>query len=259
MADEDLFFTDEDLLLEDVVSSEPIPEPVVAEPEIPEPEIPEPVVTEPVVAEPEIPEPEIPEPEIPEPVVKRVVKNNKKSGSSKKKDEELEQNQLIQANIQTGGSLQTVIEDPTEHDSLCISIRNNDPTITVLNNVMAEIADEAAYLKAWRKQNFNLTEDMFSEVSDKRVMALKKIIETLERKEKLLNTKNNAKIDFRSDSFIRIFEYFLKSVKSTFKKVNIPDQFNDIFFSQLAKELDGFEDKAERLYYGKKLKQHQQE
>jgi len=153
------------------------------------------------------------------------------------------------------GSSQRTVEDPTISDSLFNSIKNNDPTITILNNIMQEMAEEAAYLKSFRQDNFDVNEDNFSEVSDKRVMTLRKIVEALDKREKILKNSGSARIDFRGEAFLRIFEHFLKAVKYTFKKVNIPDQYNDIFFSQLAKELDGFEDTAERLYNGKKVKQ----
>ena len=36
----------------------------------------------------------------------------------------------------------------------------------------------------------------------------------------------------------------------TFEKIGIPEQFNDIFFVQLAQNLEGYEKKLEKIYYG---------
>ena len=60
-----------------------------------------------------------------------------------------------------------------------------------------------------------------------------------------------GKIDFFSDNFQRVLKNFLEIIQKTFRKVNIPSQFEDIFFSQLAKDFDNFEKKAEKIYYGK--------
>jgi hypothetical protein len=160
---------------------------------------------------------------------------------------------ILSVSVSPNGLLQRNIEDPTENDRLYHSIRNNDSTSSVLNNIMAEIAEEAAYLKTWRKENFNLSEDI-SEVSNKRILILKKLVDTIEKKEKISNSKSTGKVDFHSDNFQKVFSHFLQVVKSTFEEVNIPAQYEDIFFSQLAKSLDGFEDTAEKIYHGKKVK-----
>lgn len=157
---------------------------------------------------------------------------------------------LLDINIKKGSPLQKVIEDPTENDILYNSIKDEEPTITVLNNIMSEIAEELAYLKNWRKENFNYKEDM-SEISFKRVRMLKELVSSLTEKEKIKNSKTDGKIDFYGDGFKNVFKYFLQIVQDTFKKVNIPTQFNDIFFTQLAKDMDGFEKKAEKIYSGK--------
>jgi hypothetical protein len=160
---------------------------------------------------------------------------------------------ILQVNIKPGSLLQRTIEDPTENDDLYRSLKNNDPTTTVLNHVMVEIAEEAAYLKTWRRENYNLKEDL-SDISNKRILILKKLVETIEKKEKLNMSKASGRVDFHSENFQKVFGHFLEVVKSTFEKVNIPAQYDQIFFSQLAKDLDGFEDIAERIYSGKKVR-----
>jgi len=160
---------------------------------------------------------------------------------------------VLQVSIKPGSPLQRNIEDPTENDDLYISLKENASTSTILNNIMVEIAEEAAYLKTWRKENYNLKDDL-SEISNKRILILKKLVETVEKREKISNSKATGRVDFHSDNFQKVFEHFLQTVKSTFEKVNIPTQYEEIFFSQLAKDLDGFEDIAEKIYHGKKVK-----
>lgn len=160
---------------------------------------------------------------------------------------------VLKVNIQPGSQLQKLIEDPTLTDALYLSIQNNEATTTVLNHVMTEIAEEAAYLKTFRRENFNLSEDL-SEISERRINILRKLVETIEKREKINSSKSSGKVDFHGEKFQKVFGHFLQIVKKTFKKVSIPPQYDDIFFSLLAKEMDGFEITAEKIYYNKKVK-----
>jgi len=165
--------------------------------------------------------------------------------------EENDPGQLVQVNIKQGNALQQVVGNPIVNDSLVESVKNDDPTSTILNTVLEEIAEEVAFLKSWRNQNWNGELDI-SESSFKRTRMLKQFVETVVEREKLRQSKNTGKIDFHSENFQRVLEHFLTVIQKTFKKVHIPNQYEDIFFSQLAKEFDGFEKRAEKIFYGKK-------
>lgn len=158
---------------------------------------------------------------------------------------------VLAANINPNKSVAKYVGDPTENDKLLSSIRSRSSNSTVLNNVMEEIAEEVAYLKAWRNENWDGEKDI-SDATSKRILALRKIVETLIDREKLKQEKNLGKIDFYSENFQNVLKHFLEVIQETFTKVNIPRQYSDIFFSQLAKDFDGFEKKAEKIYYGKK-------
>jgi hypothetical protein len=156
----------------------------------------------------------------------------------------------LAASVQKNNALQKFIGNPVENDSLVEVVRNGSSTTTVLNAVMEEIAEEAAFIKAWRNQNWDGGVDL-SEATGKRIKMLRDLVETVVEREKLNNAKNVGKVDFQGENFQRVLKHFLEVIQKTFKKVNIPSQFEDIFFTQLAKEFDGFEKKAEKLYYGK--------
>ncbi|MBD3261292.1 MAG: hypothetical protein GF334_06340 [Candidatus Altiarchaeales archaeon] len=158
--------------------------------------------------------------------------------------------QLVSSNIKPGQPLQKAIENPTRTDRLLIAVRHRQPTSTLLNKVMEEVAEEAAYLKAYREKHWNGDEDI-SDISTKRVRMLRSMVETLIEREKQKEDKVTGKIDFYSDNFQNVLKFFLQVIEETFKKVNIPKQFADNFFTELAKEFDGFEKKAEKIYYGK--------
>ena len=147
-----------------------------------------------------------------------------------------------------------LIADPLKNDALYAVIRKEDSTNNMLVQIMKEIAEELSYLKAYRKIHYLANEDV-SEVSVKRVKSLKLLVETLIEKEKLQNASFDGKIDFSGEKFEKVMEFILTTVKETFEKVGIPEQFNDIFFIQLAQNLEGFEKKVEKIYYGAPKKQ----
>lgn len=155
----------------------------------------------------------------------------------------------VQANTKSE-QLQQLISDPVENDQLVSVIRQEKPSVSILNQIMEEIAEEIAYLKAWRAQNWNAKEDL-SDATFKRIKMLKNLVETVVEKDKLRQQQNVGKIDFYGENFQNVLKNFLNVIQTTFQKVNIPPQYEDIFFTQLAKEFNGFERKAEKIYYGK--------
>lgn len=160
-------------------------------------------------------------------------------------------NNALKINLKPGTNpLNNAIANPVENDNLVAVLRDNKPTNTVLHAVMEEIAEEAAYIKAWRNENWNTGEDL-SEATFKRIKMLKHLVETVIEQEKLKRSSAIGKVDFHGEAFERVLKYFLKTIQKTFKTVSIPSQYEDIFFTELAKEFDGFEKIAERIYYGK--------
>lgn len=157
---------------------------------------------------------------------------------------------VVNINLKPGTALSNAIANPAENDNLLAVIRENKPINTVLKAVMEEIAEEAAYIKAWRNENWSIGEDI-SEATFKRIKMLKHLVETLVEQEKIKKNSATGKVDFHGEPFERVLKYFLETIQKTFRKVSIPEQFEDIFFTELAKAFDGFEKTAERLYYGK--------
>lgn len=157
--------------------------------------------------------------------------------------------ELYEKSISPGDIIQQLIIDPVKNDLLCSVVKRDDSTNSLLNHVMREIAEELAYLKSYRKVHYLANEDI-SDISLKRVKSLKSLVETVVEKEKLKNNAFEGKIDFYGEKFEKVMEYILGVVKDAFDKVGIPDQYSDIFFTQLAQDLEGFEKKVEKIYYG---------
>jgi len=150
-------------------------------------------------------------------------------------------------------ALKKFLADPLQNDALVSAVRKEHTSSSIMNVIMQEIAEEVAFIKAWRNQNFDGDKDL-SEATFKMIRMLGQLIEAIGEKEKL-KSKVGGKIDFHSRSFERVMKHFLDVIYKTFKGVNIPKQYEDIFFSQLAKEFNGFEKTAEKLYYDREQKQ----
>jgi hypothetical protein len=58
-------------------------------------------------------------------------------------------------NVQPGSVLNKAIANPAENDALLGIIRDNKPVSTIFRAIMEEIAEEAAYIKAWRNENWS--------------------------------------------------------------------------------------------------------
>lgn len=142
------------------------------------------------------------------------------------------------------------LSDPRPNDKLVQAIKRDKSTATILSIVMQEIAEEAAFIKAWRNANWDTEADL-SESTARRVKMLTTLVDSIINREKLKEKSSVGKIDFYSENFQKVLKYFLETIKDTFEKVAIPEQYANIFFAQLAKEFDGFEKKAEKIYYQK--------
>lgn len=155
-----------------------------------------------------------------------------------------------QANMSRTVAIHKLIGSPVENDKLLNKVKEQKSTASLLQTLMEEIAEEAAFIKAWRNENWDGEKDL-SDTTLKRVKMLKNMVETLVEKEKLKKDEAIGKIDFYGESFGRVMKYFLELIQKTFKSVGIPGEFQKIFFVKLAKEFDGFEKKVEKIYYGK--------
>jgi hypothetical protein len=156
--------------------------------------------------------------------------------------------ELLQGATDPDSMVKQLMEDPTKNDTLYTVLKQEENTGVLLGNVMQEIAEELAYLKAYRRIHYIANEDI-SEVSLKRTKALESLVKALVEKDKL-KRGFDGKIDFYGEKFEKVMEFILTVVKEAFEKIGIPEQFNDIFFVQLAQDLEGFEKKVEKVYYG---------
>lgn len=166
------------------------------------------------------------------------------------KSDRLKRDGALSINIIPEDPLDRSLTSPIENDQLLSTVKNNKSINRVMNIVVEELAEEAAYLKAWRNEQWCNGSDV-SSVTFKRIKTLKNLVDTLIEQEKLKNNRAVAKIDFHGEAFGRVLKYFLEVIQKTFHTVDIPVQYETIFFTELAKAFEKFEKKAERLYHGK--------
>lgn len=159
--------------------------------------------------------------------------------------------ELISIDLEEDGELDRTLMDPAKNDKLLTTVRNDSSLSILYNGIMEEICEDIAYLKLARKEAFLAREENFVDISFKRIKSLRELVEILVKREQG-KSKQEAKIDFNGDAFQNVLKFFLKTISDTFEKVSIPQQFIDIFFAQLGQELEGFEKKIEKIYYGKK-------
>jgi hypothetical protein len=68
--------------------------------------------------------------------------------------------------------------------------------------------------------------------------------ETVLQKMELQQT--DVSLDLKSPKFREVFKILLQTIAETFDQVRIPVEFKEMFFHQLSKNLEGWEEKAMR-------------
>lgn len=69
--------------------------------------------------------------------------------------------------------------------------------------------------------------------------------ETLIQRQALVG--GSSDLDLKGPKFREIIKMFLGIIADTFDEVKIPIEFRDMFFHALARSLDGWESKAEKI------------
>jgi hypothetical protein len=59
---------------------------------------------------------------------------------------------VLSVSVKKGAALAKFVGNPIENDQLVETIRNESSTTTILNAIMEEMAEEAAFIKAWRNE-----------------------------------------------------------------------------------------------------------
>jgi len=129
-------------------------------------------------------------------------------------------------------------------DQICLAVKDDEVPDNVLKAVVWGFAEEQASLRTLRTKKGREGKDT-SNISLKRGMLLKYMSETLIQKQALLGVTGD--FDLRGPKFREIFKMFLEIISQSFDEVKIPAEFREMFFHALSKNLEGWEERAEKI------------
>lgn len=145
------------------------------------------------------------------------------------------------------GALIDVSVNPPEEfvdDDVCLSIRDDDTPCKVLKAVLLGLAEEQASLKNLRQKKQADGKDT-SFISLKRGTLLKYMSETLLQRQSMAG--GSDEMDLRGPKFREVFKMFLSVISDTFDQVKIPTEYKQMFYHALSRNLEGWEERAEKI------------
>jgi hypothetical protein len=140
-----------------------------------------------------------------------------------------------------------VINLPSENvndDIITLSIKDDELPDAVLKAVLLGLAEEQFALKAVREKKQKENRDI-SHLSLKRGTLLKYMSETLIQRQALVG--GTGEIDLKGPKFREVMKMFLTIIADTFDEIKIPPEYRDLFFQTLARNMEGWESKAEKI------------
>ncbi len=139
------------------------------------------------------------------------------------------------------------IEDPEElsDDEVCAAVKEDDVPDNILKAVLWGLAEEQSSLKNLRQIRTKDGKDT-SFISLKRGTLLKYMSETLLQRQ-ALSGGMGRELDLRGPKFREIFKMLLNTISDTFEEIKIPVEYKEMFFHALSRNLEGWEDRAEKL------------
>lgn len=142
--------------------------------------------------------------------------------------------------------VEVTVTQPEElaDDEICLAIKEDEVPEAVLKAVILGLAEEQNSLKILRQKKQNEGKDS-SFVSLKRGTLLKYMSETLLQRQAL--TGFTGEMDLRGPRFREIFKMLLNIVSETFDEIKAPVEYKEMFFHALSKNLEGWEERAEKL------------
>ena len=129
-------------------------------------------------------------------------------------------------------------------DRIITTIQQEESEDIVLHAVIYGLAEEQSSLKTLREKKGQEGKDT-SHISLKRGQLLKYMSETLLQKRAL--SGSSEEIDLRGPKFREIFKMFLETISESFDEVKIPPEYKEMFFSALSHNLEGWEERAEKI------------
>jgi hypothetical protein len=140
----------------------------------------------------------------------------------------------------------TVVVPPQEvnDDIITITIRDDELPDAVLKAVLMGLAEEQQAIRNARIKKEKENKDV-TRLSLSRGTLLKYMSETLIQRQALIG--GSGDLDLKGPKFREIIKMFLGVIADTFEEVKIPMEYKDLFFHALGKNLEGWENRAEKI------------
>lgn len=144
----------------------------------------------------------------------------------------------------------TIIKDPLLNNKLLEIVKKKSFDSELEKESLRIVAEEIAYLGSVRETQYNAGLDT-SKISLRRIQSIQGLLEIIaKKKSEASGSGDKAEFDFSSDPFRRVFRYILSIVSKTFDEVQIPSNHKQVFFVSLSKNLENFEQEANRIVKG---------
>jgi len=131
-----------------------------------------------------------------------------------------------------------------EEDYIYRTVKEDENPDTILKSIMEGFAEEQFALRTYRRQQQQKGKSII-DVSGKRGQILKFMSETIIDRKAL--TGPTDELNIRGVKFKEVFKLFLDTIANTIEEVKVPSEYRDLFFQRLSKNLEGWEDKAEKI------------
>ena len=141
----------------------------------------------------------------------------------------------------------TVVVPPQEvnDDIITITIRDDELPDAVLKAVLMGLAEEQQAIKNVRLKKEKDGKADITRLALSRGTLLKYMSETLIQRQALIG--GSGDLDLKGPKFREIIKMFLGVIADTFEEVKIPMEYKDLFFHALGRNLEGWENRAEKI------------
>ena len=141
----------------------------------------------------------------------------------------------------------TVVVPPQEvnDDIITITIRDDELPDAVLKAVLLGLAEEQQAIRNARLKKEKEGKADVTRLCLSRGTLLKYMSETLIQRQALIG--GSGELDLKGPKFREIIKMFLGVIAETFEEVKIPMEYKDLFFHALGKNLEGWENRAEKI------------
>jgi hypothetical protein len=138
----------------------------------------------------------------------------------------------------------------TDNDKLVVVLKAQETDAAVQDVVRVELAEQVAYLKGLRFKANDSDLAAKAIITEKIVLALKKVSELTTLRSKESRDKSGGVVDFHSEQFQQVLGLLTSKILEAVKETGMQEATAQRFFLKLKGKLLGFEDEAAATYNG---------